>query len=173
MNLSLGIVSCVCVPCVYISAPNRNPLYNPSTMPHQPSPRNSSPLARIITRHMVQSCIMVHLRSSHDGCGLFSGVWGSQVQVIRLLAAVPGTILGLLPYPLPTVAHSHCLSDHTVSSSHLELYIPHPPQLQCAMATRYMTSTLIAHTYQAHYYTVPLTSYSFRNQSQQSQGFVL
>ena len=34
-------------------APNRNPLYNPSTTPHQPSPRNSSPLARIITRHMV------------------------------------------------------------------------------------------------------------------------
>jgi hypothetical protein len=34
-------------------APNRNPLYNPSTMPHQPSPHNSSPLARIIIRHMV------------------------------------------------------------------------------------------------------------------------
>jgi hypothetical protein len=34
-------------------APNCNPLYNPSTTPHQPSPRNSSPLARIITHHMV------------------------------------------------------------------------------------------------------------------------
>jgi hypothetical protein len=34
-------------------APNRNPLYILSTMPHQPSPHNSSPLARIITRHMV------------------------------------------------------------------------------------------------------------------------
>ena len=55
-------------------APNRNPLYNPSTTPHQPSPRNSSPLARIITRHMVRSCIMVHLRSSPSGRGLFSGV---------------------------------------------------------------------------------------------------
>jgi hypothetical protein len=41
-------------------------------------------LARIITRHMVRSCIMVHLRNSPSGCGLFSGVWGSQVQVIRL-----------------------------------------------------------------------------------------
>jgi hypothetical protein len=53
---------------------NHNPLYNPSTTPHQPSPRNSSPLARIITHHMVRSCIMVHLRSSHDERGLFSGV---------------------------------------------------------------------------------------------------
>jgi hypothetical protein len=55
-------------------APNCNPLYNFSTMPHQPSPHNSSPLARIITRHMVRSCIMANLRSSHDGRGLFSGV---------------------------------------------------------------------------------------------------
>ena len=31
------------------SAPNCNPLYNPSTTPHQPSPCNYSPLARIIT----------------------------------------------------------------------------------------------------------------------------
>ena len=69
MNLSLGIVS-----CVYLSAHNCNPLYNPSTTPHQPSPHNSSPLARIITCHMVQSCIMVHLCSSHYGRGLFSGV---------------------------------------------------------------------------------------------------
>jgi hypothetical protein len=51
--------------------PNHNPLYILSTTPHQPSPRNSSPLARIITCHMVRSCIMVHLHSSHDGCGLF------------------------------------------------------------------------------------------------------
>ena len=50
---------------------------------------------------MVRSCIMVYLRSSHDGRGLFSGVWGSRVQVIRL-GAVPGAILGLLPHPLPT-----------------------------------------------------------------------
>jgi hypothetical protein len=34
-------------------APNRNPLYIVSTTPHQPSPRNSSPLAKIITCHMV------------------------------------------------------------------------------------------------------------------------
>jgi hypothetical protein len=53
---------------------NRNPLYNPSTMPYQPTPRNSSPLARIIACHMVQFCITVHLRSSQDECDLFSGV---------------------------------------------------------------------------------------------------
>jgi hypothetical protein len=55
-------------------APNHNPLYDPSIMPHQPSPHNSSPLARIITHHMIRSCIMVHLRSSHNGHGSFSGV---------------------------------------------------------------------------------------------------
>jgi hypothetical protein len=48
-------------------APNCNPLYNSSTMPHQPSPRNSSPLARIIICHMVRSCIMIHLCSSTSG----------------------------------------------------------------------------------------------------------
>ena len=95
MNLSLGIVSCVC-----ISAPNCNPLYILSTTPHQPSPHNSSPLARIITHHMVWSCIMVHLRSSHDGCGLFSGVWGSQVQVIKL-GCSPGLHLGTAATPAP------------------------------------------------------------------------
>jgi hypothetical protein len=68
----------------FLPAHNRNPLYNPSTTPHQPSLCNSCPLARIITHHMVWSCIMVHLRISHDGRGLFSGIWGSQVQVIRL-----------------------------------------------------------------------------------------
>jgi hypothetical protein len=80
----------LCISCVYIpistntSTTNRNPLYNLSTTPHQPSPLKSSPLARVITRHMVWYCIMVYLRSSHDGHGLFSGVWGSQVQVMRL-----------------------------------------------------------------------------------------
>jgi hypothetical protein len=55
-------------------APIHNPLYNPSNMPHQPIPCNLSPLARIITGHMVRSCIMLHLCSSHDERGLFSGV---------------------------------------------------------------------------------------------------
>ena len=66
------------------TTPYHNPLYILSTMPHQPSPSNSSSLARIITLHMVWSCIMVYLRSSHDVRGLFSGVWGNQLQVIRL-----------------------------------------------------------------------------------------
>jgi hypothetical protein len=69
-------------------------------MPHQPSPRNSSPLVRIITRHMVQSCIMVHLHSSQDGCGLFSGVEERQVQVIKL-GCNPGRHLGTAATPVP------------------------------------------------------------------------
>jgi hypothetical protein len=42
----------------------------------------------------------VHLRSSHDGCGLFSGVWRSQVQVIRLSYS-PGRHLGTAATPTP------------------------------------------------------------------------
>jgi hypothetical protein len=84
-------------------APNCNPLYILSTMPHQPSPRNNSPLARIIICHMVRSCIMVHLQSSHDGHGLFSGVWGSQAQVIRL-GCSPERHLGKAAIPAP---HTH------------------------------------------------------------------
>jgi hypothetical protein len=85
---------------ILFPAPNSNPLYNPSTTPHQLSSRNSSPLARIITRHMVRSCIMVHLRSSPNGCGLFSGVWGSQVQVIKL-GCSPWRHLGTAATPAP------------------------------------------------------------------------
>jgi hypothetical protein len=44
--------------------------------------------------------ILVHLRSSHDGCGLFSGVWGSQVQVIRLSCS-PWHLLGTAATPAP------------------------------------------------------------------------
>jgi hypothetical protein len=53
--------------------------------------------------------IMVHLRSSHDGCGLFSGVWGSQVQVIRLSCS-PGRHLGtaatLAPHSMSARIHA-------------------------------------------------------------------
>jgi hypothetical protein len=59
-------------------------------------------LARIITDHMVRSCIMVHLRSSHNGCGLFSGVWGSQVQVISL-GCSPECHLGTAATPGPHI----------------------------------------------------------------------
>ena len=79
-----------------LSAPNRNPLYNPSTTPHQPSPLNSSLLSRIIIRHMVRSCIMIHLCSSTSGRCLIR-----VYEEVRCkswdLAAVLGTILGLLP----------------------------------------------------------------------------
>jgi hypothetical protein len=43
---------------------------------------------------------MVHMCSSHDGRGLFSGVWGSQVQVIRL-SFIPGGHLGTAATPAP------------------------------------------------------------------------
>lgn len=82
-------------------APNHNPLYNPTTTPHQPSPRNSSPLARIITCHMVRFCIMVHLCSSPSGYGLIR-VYKEVRCKSWDLAAVPGAILGLLPHPLLT-----------------------------------------------------------------------
>lgn len=91
-------------------APNCNPLYNPSTTPHQPSPLNSSLLSRIIIRHMVRSCIMVHLHSSPSGC----------IRVYEHfrckswdLAAVLGAILGLLPRLLltsPPYWQRECLS---------------------------------------------------------------
>jgi hypothetical protein len=84
-----------------LSSPNSNPLYNPSTTPHQPSPRNSSLLTRIITLPMVPSCIMVHLRSSPTGPGLIR-----VYEEVRCkswdLAAVPGAILGMPPHLLLT-----------------------------------------------------------------------
>jgi hypothetical protein len=49
---------------------------------------------------------MVHLHSSHDGHGLFSGVWGSQVQVIKLSCS-PRRHLGTAATPAP---HSFCLA---------------------------------------------------------------
>jgi hypothetical protein len=49
---------------------------------------------------MAWSCVMVHLRSSHNGRGLFSGLWGSQVQVIRL-GCSPGRHLGTTATPSP------------------------------------------------------------------------
>jgi hypothetical protein len=88
-------------------APNCNPLYNPSTTPHQPSPHNSSLLARITTCHMVQSCIMVYLRSSPSGHGLIRVY--KEVRCKSLdLAAVPGAILGLLPLLLLTLLYDRC-----------------------------------------------------------------
>ena len=64
-NLSLGIVS-----CVSISAPNRNPLYNPSTTPHQPSPQNLSSLAFVKWPDPESWCACAAL----TGRGLFSGI---------------------------------------------------------------------------------------------------
>jgi hypothetical protein len=84
------------------TCPNHNPLYILSTTPHQPSPRNSSPLARIITHHTVRSCIMVHLHSSPSGHLLFSGVWACQVQVIRLGCSL-GRHLGTAAIPAPHI----------------------------------------------------------------------
>jgi hypothetical protein len=46
--------------------------------------------------------IMVHLHSSHYGRGLFSSVWGSQVQVIRLSCS-PGRHLGTAATPAPHI----------------------------------------------------------------------
>jgi hypothetical protein len=40
--------------------PNRNPLHILSTTPNQPNPHNSSPLARIITCHIVRGLILHH-----------------------------------------------------------------------------------------------------------------
>ena len=104
---------------------NCNPLYNLSTMLHQPSPCNSSPLARIITRHMVWSCIMVHLHSSHDGCGLFSGVWGRQVQVIRL-GCSPGCHLGTAATSAPN-STSSWLQTYYVAEDNLHPCLPASP----------------------------------------------
>jgi hypothetical protein len=63
---------------------------------------------------------MVHLHSSHDGHGLFSGVWGSQVQVIRLSSS-PG-----LPHPLLTVKKPDCSARDlgSVSSTHMAAPVP-------------------------------------------------
>jgi hypothetical protein len=93
-------------------APNCNPLYNPSTTPHQPSPLNSSLLSRIIIRHMVRSCIMVHLHSSPSGC--IRVYEHFRCKSWDLAAVLLGAILGLLPHLLLTSPPSYwqreCLS---------------------------------------------------------------
>jgi hypothetical protein len=77
-----------------------------ATPPHQArSFSQSGRHGHVSTKYglVYTASIMVHLRSSQDGrwSWLFSGVWGSQVQVIRLSCS-PGAILGLLPHPLLT-----------------------------------------------------------------------
>jgi hypothetical protein len=62
--------------------------------------------------------IMVHLRSSHDGRGLFSGVWGRQVQVIRLSCS-PGRHLGTAATPAPHMLSETRSSDGGASHSDL------------------------------------------------------
>jgi hypothetical protein len=63
--------------------------------------------------------IMVHLHSSHDGCGLFSGVWGSQVQVIRLSSS-PGHHLGTAATPSPHSIRAKGITMGTSKISYLK-----------------------------------------------------
>jgi hypothetical protein len=76
---------------------------HPLTAGHVTSPGTQLQLVRAAGACLHQNgftSILVHLRSSHDGCGLFSGVWGSQVQVIRLSCS-PGRHLGTAATPSP------------------------------------------------------------------------
>jgi hypothetical protein len=73
------------------------PIHSQQAMsPHQAcSFSQSGRQGHVSTKYglLYTASIMVHLHSSHDGPGLFSGVWGSQVQVIRLSCS-PGRHLG-------------------------------------------------------------------------------
>jgi hypothetical protein len=90
-----------------LSNPGLSFLYTPSPHPltagHVTSPGMQLQLIRAAGARLHQNgfaSILVHLRSSHDGCGLFSGVWGSQVQVIRLSCS-PWHLLGTAATPAP------------------------------------------------------------------------
>jgi hypothetical protein len=75
---------------------------------HVTSPGTQLQLIRAAGACLHQNGFLVHLCSSHDGCGLFSGVWGSQVQVIRLSCS-PWRLLGTAATPAPhTQQHLNC-----------------------------------------------------------------
>jgi hypothetical protein len=72
-----------------------------ATSPHQArSFSQSGQQGHVSTKYglVYSASIMVHLRSSHNGRGLFSGVWGSQVQVISLSCS-PERQLGTVATP--------------------------------------------------------------------------
>ena len=76
---------------------------HPLTAGHVTSPGTQLQLIRAAGTYLHQNgfaSILVHLCSSHDGCGLFSGVSGSQVQVIRLSCS-PWRLLGTAATPAP------------------------------------------------------------------------
>jgi hypothetical protein len=79
-----------------------------ATPPHQArSFSQSGRQGHVSTKYglVYTTSIMVHLHSSRNGCSLFSGVWGSQVQVIRLSCS-PGRHLGTAATPAP---HSNAI----------------------------------------------------------------
>jgi hypothetical protein len=87
--------------CAYILSA---PIHSWQAMPpHQACRfRQSGQQRHVSTKYglVYTTSIMVHLRSSHDDRGLFSGVWGSQMQVIRL-SCNPGRHLGTAATPAP------------------------------------------------------------------------
>jgi hypothetical protein len=86
------VSSCLYLPCLYLPRTLGLSLFytlssHPRTAGHATSPGTQLQLIRAAGAYLHQNGftgILVHLRSSQDVCGLYSGVWGSQVQVIRL-----------------------------------------------------------------------------------------
>ena len=79
---------------------------HPLTAVHVSSPGTQLQLIRAAGACLHQNgvaSILVHLCRSRDCCGLFSGVWGSQVQVIRLSCS-PWRILGTAATSAPRIA---------------------------------------------------------------------
>jgi hypothetical protein len=92
---------------ISLSDPGLSLLYtlspHPLTAGHITSPSTQLQLIRAAGACLHQNgiaSILVNLHSSHDGCGLFSGVWGSQMQVIRLSCS-PWHLLGTSTTPAP------------------------------------------------------------------------
>jgi hypothetical protein len=79
-------------------APNCNPLYNPSTMPRQPSHRNLSSLAFVKWPDLASWCSCAALMMDVSYFQVYEEVRCKSYN----LSAILGTILGLPPHLLPT-----------------------------------------------------------------------